>query len=276
MARSELKFRAPMLAREFDPELVEFPCYAQPKLDGIRCITDGWRFWSRNGKLFPEANTAHLRTPVRLPYLVDGELMVLDKAFEDIVRAVKRHKSAGNEEVAKHLKLCVFDVVTDEPFHDRRITARTIAEQAKSWGAKWKPVQTVKVENRIHLKQLARAFLQSGYEGTMVRSANGLYQSKRVNDLLKWKPLLDDEFAIVGFVEAKGKDKGTPVFICRVGRGAKNTTFRVRPMGTIAQRRKMWRDRKDLIGAMLTVEYQNFTKHGKPRHPRAKVLRDYE
>jgi hypothetical protein len=31
-----------------------------------------------------------------------------------------------------------------------------------------------------------------------------------------------------------------------------------------------------LIGKKLTVEFQNFTRHGKPRFPRAKTVRDYE
>jgi hypothetical protein len=114
------------------------------------------------------------------------------------------------------------------------------------------------------------------YEGTMIRSTFGLYVPKRTIDLLKWKPLKDAEFEIINVIEAKGKDAGTPIFVCWSGDNRNGASFRARPMGTMVQRRKMWCDRKRLIGKMLTVEYQNLTRYGVPRFPRAKVLRDYE
>jgi ATP-dependent DNA ligase len=113
-------------------------------------------------------------------------------------------------------------------------------------------------------------------EGAMIRTAAGLYVPKRTNDLLKYKPLKTDEFKIVGTKEAKGKDKRTPVFICATKRGSEAKTFNARPMGTMSQRKAMWYDRAQLIGKKLIVEYQYIMKSGRPRHPRAVVLRDYE
>ena len=268
-----MKFRKPMLAKNYEghERHVIYPCYVQPKLDGIRCVTDGVRFWSRNGKLFPEINLRHLQVH-GLSTLIDGELMV-DKSehFEDIVSAVK-NGSTLDRSLAKRIEFYVFDVLIDEPFKRRRVHARRLIDAAQRVGTPWSRVETLQVDSERMLRAHSRRFLLNGFEGTIIRNANGMYVSKRTIDLLKWKPIQDAEFEIVDVKEARGKDKGTPIFVCRVGL----RRFRARPTGTMQQRRKMWRDRRKLIGCQLTVEYQNLTKYGVPRFPRAKVLRDYE
>lgn len=277
MASRSLKFRKPMGAKEFEPNRhrVEFPCYVQPKLDGVLCVTDGQNFWSKNGKRFPISNTAHLQVP-RFPQLVNGELMLDDDGadFEDIISTLKR---AGHPQ-SHHLRFNAFDIVTDEPYVQRKLALKYLFEyrQLRSVHVGWRRVSTFKIASDRELEKAHKQFLEQGYEGTMVRTAMGLYVSKKTRDLLKWKPLKDREFEIIDVREAKGKDKGTPIFICACGGTEPDATFRVRPMGTDAQRRKMWRQRHRLIGKLLTVEYQNLTKYGVPRFPRAKVLRDYE
>ena len=277
LPKKPLEFRAPMLAHEFigRESQIQYPCYVQPKLDGVRCITDGQRFWSRNGKLFPQGNFKHLRQHP-FPFLVDGELSLYGGQydFEDIVSIVKR---AGHPR-AKDLMFCAFDVMTDKPFVARK---NQLQQLFQDWAFRvrddhWQRVTTKKVNNIIGLQDQHLLYLDFGNEGTMIRSAFGLYVPKRTIDLLKWKPLKSEEFEIVEVIEANGKDAGTPVFVCIAGPKNVDARFKARPMGTEKQRRKMWRERKKLIGKMLTVEFQNYTKYGVPRFPRAKVLRDYE
>lgn len=267
-------FRKPMLAQHFNPARVLFPCFVQPKLDGIRCITDGRTFWSRNGKEFSSWNMHHLRSPKRLKFLVDAELTLADGAdFEDLSSIARRHKHADCED----LRLNVFDVMLQRKFVDRLEFTREMWDDELN--EFWWLVPTTLVRNMEELKERHRYHLKLGREGTMVRSTNGLYEFKRSFHLMKYKPLLDAEFEIVDVLEAKGKDKGTPILMCWTGKGRIddiNEWFRVRPKGTLKQRRKMWRDRADLPGQMTTVEFQNLTKYGVPRFPRAKVLRDYE
>jgi DNA ligase-1 len=268
-----LRFRKPMLAKQFvDQKVTLFPCYTQPKLDGVRCITDGRRFWSRNGKLFPQQNFKHLRMSKAFPSLLDGELMVHNEtAFEDVVSIVKR---AGHQQ-SSSMYFHAFDVMTDAEYIIRRAQLRDLFERAhiRVVSERWVRLIAKRVASMDELREMYETYLDRGYEGLMIRSVSGLYVPRRSADLLKWKPLKDREFLIVDVKEAKGKDKGTPIFICETEQGA---LFRARPMGTLEQRRRMFGDRRTLIGTFLTVEFQNFTKYGVPRFPRAKVLRDYE
>ena len=52
--------------------------------------------------------------------------------------------------------------------------------------------------------------------------------------------------------------------------------FHVRPKGTLQKRINHWRNINNLIGKMLTVEFQEWTPDGKPFHCRGVVVRDYE
>lgn len=274
-----LAFRKPMGAKDYEgnEHKVDWPCFAQPKIDGVRCVTDGQRFWSRLGKEFPLVNMRHLQVP-RFPSLVDGELMLdYDADFEEIVSVIKR---AGHDD-SERLQFNAFDLVTGEPYMHRRVELKHLFHyrQTKIFSSGWLRVPTFKVDGERELRKAHEQFLKQGYEGTIVRNAAGLYVSKKTHDLLKWKPLKDKEFEIVDVVEATGKDRGTPVFKCWTGEGRIDDDanwFSVRPKGSTKQRRRMWRDRASLPGQMLTVEYQDLTRYGKPRFPRAKVLRDYE
>lgn len=100
----------------------------------------------------------------------------------------------------------------------------------------------------------------NGYEGLVLETEFGL---------LKYKPFYDEEFEITGFVEGKGKLKNKMgKFICG--------DFEAPPVGSHAYLEQLWKDRESLIGKQLTVQYQNKTKRGVPRFPKAIAVRDYE
>lgn len=272
------KFQPPMLAKEFEgnEEQIKFPAYVQPKVDGVRCITNGQTFWSRNGKVFPRENFKHLETKP-LPYLLDGELSMLDgrAEFEEIVSVVKRAGHPDRERLCFH----AFDVIAEEPYARRCGLLKQIfhTHLLRYQSTRWKRLITKKAENIEQVESFYKSCLAMGYEGVMVRSAFGVYTcGKRTTDLLKWKPMKTEEFEIIDVKEAKGKDKGTPIFVCWAGDNRNGASFRVRPKGTMKNRKKMWRDREKLIGKILTVEFQNYTRYGKPRFPRALAVRDYE
>ncbi len=277
-----MKFVTPMSCQRFDPDApkhIVFPCYVQPKLDGVRCVTDGRRFWSRAGHLFPEENVAHLQATKLWPgvvddELVDGELIIPGLKLNEIVSVVKRRNHPDRAQLEFH----VFDVTAPLFFSQRRnivLSLFTSPATRRLVPSSWFMVQTIHVADRNMLDKMHRQFRYNGGEGSIIRNAKGIYVSKRSKDIQKWKPTQDAEFEIVEVLEAQGKDQGTPVFVCRTAAG---NTFRVRPMGDTASRTRLWRHRKRLVGKFLTVEYQELTTGARsvPREPRGKTIRDYE
>lgn len=112
-------------------------------------------------------------------------------------------------------------------------------------------------------------------EGIIVRDVTKPYNCGRTgSNLYKLKSFEDDEFLIVGYKEAMGKDYGTPVWVCETHDGSRQ--FNVRPMATDAAKRQMWADKDDIVGKQLTVKFQELTKYGVPRFPAGVAIRDYE
>ena len=142
------------------------------------------------------------------------------------------------------------------------------------------------------VKELHSICVNAGFEGLIVRVDEGPYLLRhRSKYLLKYKDFLDEEFEIVGAETPEtGKDAGTIIFVCRL----KNvvlvkiksddgeiteevvSTFRCRPRGTHEYRTKLYNNREDLVGKMLTVRFQDYTNEGIPRFPVGIVVRDYE
>ena len=121
--------------------------------------------------------------------------------------------------------------------------------------------------------ELHDKYVAEGYEGAIIRNIDGLYEfGFRSNDLIKLKSFMDSEYKIVGVVEATGRDEGTAVFVCECEAGQ----FNVKPMGTRELRADYFKNRKKLIGKMVTVKYQELSNDGIPRFPSAISIRDYE
>jgi DNA ligase 1 len=266
----------PMLAHSYEKRGhdIKFPCHGQPKLDGVRCLTDGKQFWSRDGNVFPELTTRHLQQDLR-GAIVDGEIMLdSDKyTFEEIVSALKNENEA-DPDLYKELKFYVFDIlVEDMPWKQRLAGIRSLF--ARGVPKAWVQVPTVELATELNVHTYLDDCIESGYEGIMLRNIDGVYKLKhRSKDLQKLKLFVQDaEFKIIGVEQGKGKDAGTPIFTCVTEQGGE---FRVRPEGKLAYRQQLWLNRDKTIGKFITVKYQNLTAEGVPRFPVGKIIRDYE
>ena len=106
----------------------------------------------------------------------------------------------------------------------------------------------------------------------MLRNVNGFYQENyRSNDLMKYKEFFEDEYKIVGFKEATGRDSGTVIWECETKDG---TRFSVRPKGTLDARREWFANGEKYVGKKLTVIFQELSEMGVPRFPVGKAIRD--
>jgi len=260
----------PMLALKYQDRKhdIKFPCYVQPKLNGVRCIYQNGKFMSREGKEF--TTLAHLipelkRLGIDMP---DGEVYIHGATFQDIVRQVK--KDRGTET----LQYWIYDRVNDKSFNDRSVSIMEQFQLMKPKPVYLKPVETYLVSSEAEIKKYHDKFVQDGFEGVIVRNVDGLYQAKhRSKDLQKYKEFIDDEFEIVGGHEGSGPDAGTIVFEVKTFAG---NVFSVRPRGTREVRSAWFKDLKNLKGLKLTVRYQNLSEVGIPIFPVGITVRDYE
>ena len=265
----------PMLAHDFNKrgKDISFPCWVQPKLDGVRCIvhTENGEtiFTSRTGKVFE--NLIHLKTfGITDGVYLDGELYSDVLTFDEISGLTRKTKTRSEKE--KHLEFRIFDVYNK----NRNMTTDerlAYVNGSKTFNEKVKIVPTFKVNSKEQAMEYYQKFMNEGYEGIMFRNKGAIYLPQyRSKHLQKYKEFQDDEFKIVGGKEAEGEDRGTVIFECKSDCG----TFWVRPRGTREYRKRLLADLANLTGKNLTVRYQNLTEYGEPRFPVGIAVRDYE
>jgi len=276
----------PILAHKFAEQghKIEYPALAQPKLDGHRCTSqkeeihsfheghkNGVTLWSRTRKPIPAL--PHLNTAIAehcdLERL-DGELYHHDyrENFEDLTSFIRQDVPKDGHEIVQYH---VYDI-PDENLtnHQRYLLLEGLRPQFE--GTAIKIVETVIVNSEEELYEYLEDCLARGYEGAMVRNMNGHYKFKRSYDLQKLKKFDDDEFRIIDIkVGTKGSMAGKAVFICEKYRDEQpipeGKTFDCKLKGNMDKLTEYANDPSLVIGKILTVKFQGYTKYGIPRFP---------
>ena len=268
----------PMLAQDYNKrgKSMTFPCFAQRKLDGVRCVAIAGRgLFSRNGK----ASSPHLTHIVAEMNLLpagttlDGELYSDDLTFQEIVGLVKKGTlKAGDAEKMAKIHLCVYDTIRDGTNTDRNAWLQTLFTSYSFSAIRLLP--TVACASLADIKTLHAEYVAEGYEGLILRNATGLYKvGHRSTDLQKYKEFMDSEYPVISFKEGDGVEKGCVIWVCRTPKGQE---FAVRPRGTHEERIEAFKAGSSRIGNLLTVRYQELTTDGIPRFPVGIAFRDYE
>jgi len=268
-----------MLAHPFSThkKRIRYPCFVQPKLDGIRCIAIGGELYSRNGFAFPTMD--HIKAEIKGKaddLILDGELYTDDINFEKISGLAKRI-NCSKEDEKNLLKIYynVFDYIdANTPMSDRFVRLNEFFEKNK--GMKYiRQVITEECESEAKVNDFLEKYTKMGYEGVIIRNKDAEYDiNARSQNLLKLKRYKDAEFEIVDFFTPKsGKEEGCVVWVCKTKAGKK---FNARPLGSFEDRKVWYENGKSYIGKMLTVKYQELTHDGIPRFPVGIAVRDYE
>jgi len=267
----------PMLAHTFQKRghNIVYPCYVQPKLDGVRCLAkkideETIKYYSRMGKEFNtlEHLTSDLLKIMKVDQVLDGEIYSHDLTFQEMIRLVKKLR-------AKSILLDyhVFDIVdTNMTFENRNAELERLLDKVPTdsvWFVESKLISCVD-----DIKFMLSEYIKRGYEGLIVRNSNGKYKLKgRSADLQKYKEFQDEEYEIIGGQPGTGPEVGCIVFAVKTAKGQE---FAVRPRGSFEQRTTWMNDLTNLIGKKLTVRYQELTDDGIPRFPVGISIRDYE
>lgn len=193
----------------------------------------------------------------------DGELYnhKYHSNFEDLMSLIRQEDPGeGFENIEYH----IYDIPNPNLTNAQR---NDILQQLKPAfeGTPIHIVETLVVNDEDELMDAFYHFIELGYEGCMIRNMDGLYVNKRSYDLQKVKTFSDDEFKIVGIkVGTKGSMAGKAVFTCQLPDG---DTFDCKMKGNMDELKKYAENPSLVIGRELTVQYQGYTKYGKPRFP---------
>lgn len=280
----------PMLAKPYKKN-ISYPVYAQPKLDGLRCVvfydakTKQVVMQSRTRKVFPDnASNDLIRQQLQpilqsLPSLtyLDGELYNHSVKLQDL-----NHFARGTEtDEAPTLEYHVYDILYAPYTHTFEERSRQLqALNSLVQGLRIKVVDTQFVSNEKQLDELYTNYILQGYEGLMVRNPKGVYDfGKRSGNLLKRKEVFTEEFPIVDYTSGtNGKDLNALIWICETSKGDR---FKVTPNLTYDERYELFNQaqkkfNKLFKNRLLTVEYRNLSVDQVPQHAKAVVIRDVE
>lgn len=257
----------PMLAKDGTKVKITYPCYGQPKLDGVRCManTDG-SLMSRGGKDYDVAHITEKIKAADVPYVLDGELYIPSTPLQDIVSFVKKPKE-GSEKI----QYWIYDMYVPDIIWEERMKLLATLEV---YGISLVEVPSVLINSEEEMKAFHDKCVEEGFEGVILRHPEGKYElNKRSRYLIKYKEMKDSEYKIIDVIEGKGKFVGCAIFVCENPDGP---NFNVTPKGNMKQKREWFQDRENLIGKHLTVQYQALTKANVPQFPVGIAIRDYE
>jgi DNA ligase-1 len=246
-----------MLATNYNPATVLFPCLVQFKLNGERAKwskTDKV-FISRSGKVIPKVCIPHLYDKMALfPNTdYDGELYCHGMALQDIKGILTQSRRTTSPDAGK-LDYYVFDIIADN------YAMRRLHHHAYLSYQPHPPFWLVQNQTELDYK-LAQA-ITAGFEGLMIRTLSGFYVAGRSWNLMKLKPLHRATVTITGVNEGYEKyNNSLGSFDVAFG----NVKFKVGGGRiTTAMRDEIWTNRTEYPGRSLVIEYRELTKSGIP------------
>ena len=304
------KFFEPMLALSYDDRKNEivYPVYAQPKLDGIRCIVrqenDEIVGRTRNGKIIE--CIPHILDSLKgffMAYpkaILDGELYNHEykEDFNKITSLVRKQKPVRSAketdkaftkkeakwqesliESADKIQYWVYDmpklndVINEKTLFDFRMTE--LKDKLITRKDCIVIVETNEVYSEGNLDNLYGQYLEQGYEGQMIRNDVGYDTNKRSKNLLKRKDFMDAEYKVIDIDEGNGNRSGTAkhlVCYCEKTKQQFNSNIK----GSFDYLKEIYDNRKEYIGKFATIKFFQLTPDGIPRFPYAIAFRDYE
>jgi len=292
----------PMLAASLETiDSIKFPVYVTPKLDGIRCLKIDGQIVSRT---FKPIRNAELAAAVKdlLPDGSDGEL-IMGGTFQNTTSMVmSADKTIGNEKAYFYW----FDYVLDDnkkPYLERINDMKKFVEDhpdiLTASPVKIVPLVPTEIKTIEELLMYETKVLDQGFEGVMMRSANGPYKFGRSTlkegSLVKMKKFDDDEAVITGFSELqKNTNEKTKDEFGYAKRSSHSSgkidqdtlgsfivdwngiEFSIGSGFTAEQRKEFWNDRDNLMGKIVKFKYFAIGIKEAPRFPTFLGIRDID
>lgn len=254
----------PMLAKDAKKELhkIKYPCFIQPKLDGMRCLSNvKYPMTSRANK---EIDTLpHILEEVKMVGLkIDGELYSHGMTFQENISLIKKYRQGESEKIKYH----VYDMAIDAPFAIRFATLCKTVEDMDNIVV----VPTYIIDSEEDLKKYHAQFIEEGYEGSIIRYGDAPYKfNGRSSNLLKYKDFIDEAFTIIDVIPLEARPEQGQ-FVCEMPDGR---TFKAMIKGSFEYRAHCLQNKDEFIGQTGEIRFFEWTDEGKPRFPVAYGVR---
>lgn len=228
------------------------------KLDGVRGFWNGKQLLSRQGNPFLPPDYFLKNFP---PFAIDGELFSERGKFEEISSIVRSAEPKGWYK----LKLYVFDVPNAEGNLFERLSV--LEKYLQSHPTPYiQIIPQIAIQNPEHLQQFYQSILAEKGEGVVVRNPHTTYIKGRSAQILKMKPVSDEECTVIAHHQGKGKHADRlGAITCENHRGR----FRI---GSGFKDKE--RENPPPIGSLITYRYRGLTQQGKPRFATFLRIRD--
>jgi DNA ligase-1 len=255
-------FLLPMLAKDYKKEFkkVTYPCYIQPKLDGMRSLaTEDDGFMSRTGKAID--TLGHIVLADLEDYILDGELYAHGISFQENMKLIKKYRKDETEQVKYH----VYDLVMDASFETRHLTLMGLLGRIDNSNIEFVP--TYIVNNEKEMLEYHAQFVSQGYEGTMIRHSDESYAvNKRSSQLLKYKDFIDEVYEVVDVIPSEARpDQG--VVVCSKENAMGATHFNCGMKFSHFDRKMILAMKHEYIGQKAEIRFFEYTDGGIPRFP---------
>lgn len=258
-----------------------FPCYIQPKLNGVRLVFDGENLISNDQQTWlPEVlhpivkDLRSIYSSIGFP--LDGELYCHGKSLQQINSIVSINRKTAHEKIGQ-ISYHIFDIIAPLSFRERLEFLRETFTPMASLEL----VETTFVNLSTTADQLYAHYRGQGYEGVMYRQPQALYglienctnKENRWKHLLKRKEWLDEEFEIEG-IEEEISISGQPK--ARVGafwfKNPHGPSFKAGTGLSDIDREKYWL--ADPRGLTCTVKYEMLSDAGIPLKPSIELIHE--
>jgi len=260
----------PMLAKDYKKEShkVVFPCYIQPKLDGMRMLgKKDAALISRKGK---EITTlGHIQKELDSLHCIDvldGEAYAHGKTFQENMKLIKKYRPDETEDVKYH----VYDMVyPNMSFIERYTLLKTLIKAGDFSYIELVP--TFEINNEEELKEWHIQAVAEGYEGTIIRHSNAGYGiNKRDSQLLKYKDFIDLAVTIKDVIP--GEKNPTHGYFIFDWPGAKGHPLGDDILGcgmkySHSEREYMLNHKEEYIGKKAELRFFEYSDDGVPRFP---------
>ncbi len=279
----------PMLAAKINSEKdVQFPVYATPKLDGIRCLVIDGHAVTRKFKPVPNK---YIRAQIEkyCPNGFDGEIMSDECTFNELQSKVM------SQEGEPRFSYNVFDYVAtsiDTPYLER---IADLVQYVKNHDIPFvKIIVPEIVSDEDMFMKMEELYLKAGYEGIIVRTESSPYKCGRSTVkqqwLLKLKRFVDSEAKVLGFKEGfHNKNVATVDELGHTKRSSHKENkilsgslgkFEVKDIydGSLFKigtgqglthklRQEIWYNQEKYLGKIIKYKYQDFGRKDLPRIP---------